>query len=186
MKLLFDLFPIALFFVAYKLGDIYWATGIAIVASIGQIAWLRLRSKPVEPMQWAGLGIIVVFGGLTLVLRDETFIKWKPTVLYASLAAGLAVSRWLVGANLIERMMGKQVVLPKPIWERLNLAWIAFFGLMGLLNLWVAYRFSTDVWVNFKLFGTLALTLVFVVAQALYMGRYATEPQNEDDSRDRS
>jgi intracellular septation protein len=182
MKLLFDLFPIVLFFVAYKFGDIYWATGIAILASIAQIAWLKLRAKPIEPMQWAGLAIIVVFGGLTLALRDETFIKWKPTVLYVSLAVALIIGRWLAGANLIERMMGKQVSLPKPVWERLNLAWIGFFVGMGALNLWVAYGFSTDIWVNFKLFGTMALTFVFVLAQAVYMGRHATDAEGSEAS----
>ena len=107
MKLLFDLFPVILFFIAFKLGDIYIATGIAILASIAQIGWLKFARRPVEPMQWAGLVIIVVFGGLTLLLRDETFIKWKPTVLYLSLAAALAISRWAFRRNLIERVMGE-------------------------------------------------------------------------------
>jgi intracellular septation protein len=109
-------------------------------------------------------------------------------VLYVSLAVALIIGRWLAGANLIERMMGKQVSLPKPVWERLNLAWIGFFVSMGALNLWVAYGFSTDIWVNFKLFGTMALTFVFVLAQALYMGRHATETEgskasDQSDSR---
>jgi intracellular septation protein len=178
MKLLFDLLPVILFFLAFKFGDIYLATGIAILASIAQIGWLKLARKPVEAMQWASLVIIIVFGGLTLLLRDETFIKWKPTVLYASLAVGLAVSRWAFGRNLIERLMGSQITLPPPIWDRLNLAWIVFFAAMGALNIWVAYTFSTDIWVNFKLFGTMGLTIGFVIAQALYMSRFAqdTEP----------
>jgi intracellular septation protein len=175
MKLLFDLFPVILFFAAFKLGDIYLATGIAILASIAQIGWLRIARRPVEPMQWAGLVIIVVFGGLTLILRDETFIKWKPTVLYVSLAAALAVSRWVFGRNLIEKLMGAQIQLPPAIWSRINLAWVVFFASMGALNLWVAYTFSTDVWVNFKLFGTMGLTIAFVIAQALYMGRFAQD-----------
>lgn len=175
MKLLFDLFPVILFFAAFKLGDIYLATGIAILASIAQIGWLKIVRRPVEPMQWAGLVIIVVFGGLTLILRDETFIKWKPTVLYLSLAAALAVSRWVFGRNLIEKLMGAQIQLPPAIWSRINLAWVIFFASMSALNLWVAYTFSTDVWVNFKLFGTMGLTIAFVIAQALYMSRFAED-----------
>lgn len=153
MKLLFDLFPVILFFIAFKLSDIYVATGVAILASIAQIGWLKLARRPVEPMQWAGLVIIIVFGGLTLFLRDETFIKWKPTVLYVSLAAALAISRLAFGRNLIERLMGAQIQLPPPVWERLNLAWVVFFLAMGTLNIWVAYSFSTDTWVSFKLSG---------------------------------
>lgn len=175
MKLLFDLFPILLFFAAYKLADIYVATGVAIVASAVQIAWLRLRGHPVEGMQWASLAIIVVFGGMTLLFQDETFIKWKPTVLYGLFAAVLVVGKFFLGRDLIKAVMGKQLTLPDPVWQRLNVAWIGFFVAMAALNLLVAYRFSTDVWVNFKLFGTLGLTIAFVVAQALYLGRHVPE-----------
>lgn len=175
MKLLFDLFPILLFFVAFKLADIYVATAVAIVASVVQIVWLKLRARPIEPMQWASLAIIVVFGGMTLFLHDETFIKWKPTVLYGLFAAVLAGGRMMFGRNLVRSVMGKQLALPEPVWHRLNLAWIAFFVAMAALNLAVAYRFPTDVWVDFKLFGTMGLTIAFVVAQALWLGRYVQE-----------
>ena len=175
MKLLFDLLPVLLFFVAFKLGDIYIATGVAIVATILQIAWLKLRRQRVEMMQWASLGIIVVFGGMTLLFHDETFIKWKPTVLYAAFAAALIAARYGFGRNLIEKMMGSQVILPAPIWDRLNLAWVAFFSVMAVLNVFVAYRFPTETWVSFKLFGSLGLTLAFVVAQALYLSRHIQE-----------
>ncbi|MBN9460912.1 MAG: septation protein A [Burkholderiales bacterium] len=175
MKLLFDLFPIILFFIAFKLADIYVATGVAIVASVVQIAWLKAMRRPIEGMQWASLGIIVVFGGMTLLFHDETFIKWKPTVLYGLFAAVLAASRALFGRNLIKSMMGKQLALPEPVWQRLNVAWALFFVAMAALNLLVAYRFSTDTWVNFKLFGTMGLTIVFVFAQAFYVGRHVQE-----------
>ncbi len=175
MKLLFDLFPILLFFVAFKLADIYVATAVAIAASVVQIVWLKLRARPIEPMQWASLAIIVVFGGMTLFLHDETFIKWKPTVLYGLFAAVLAGGRMMFGRNLVRSVMGKQLALPEPVWHRLNLAWIAFFVAMAALNLAVAYRFPTDVWVDFKLFGTMGLTIAFVVAQALWLGRYVQE-----------
>jgi len=175
MKLLFDLFPIILFFVVYKTVDIYAATGVAIAASIAQIGWLKLRGRLVEPMQWAGLAIIVVFGGLTLLWQDETFIKWKPTVLYGLFAAVLGVGRLFFGRDLIRSVMGAQLTLPDPVWTRLNLAWLLFFAAMAGLNLFVAYRFSTDIWVNFKLFGTLALTAAFVIAQAFYVSRFIQE-----------
>ncbi len=175
MKMLFDLFPVILFFVAYKLGDIYLATGVAIVASIAQIGWLKLRRHTVENMQWVSLLIIVLFGGMTLFFQDETFIKWKPTVLYGLFAIALLVARYGFGRNLIEAAMGKQVQLPRPVWERLNLAWLLFFVVLGVLNILIAYRFSTDVWVNFKLFGSLGLTILFVIGQALYMGRHIQE-----------
>lgn len=175
MKLLFDLFPILLFFVAFKLADIYVATAVAIAASVVQIVWLKLRARPIEPMQWASLAIIVVFGGMTLFLHDETFIKWKPTVLYGLFAAVLAGGRMMFGRNLVRSVMGKQLALPEPVWHRLNLAWIAFFVAMAALNLAVAYRYPTDVWVDFKLFGTMGLTIAFVIAQALWLGRYVQE-----------
>jgi intracellular septation protein len=176
MKLLFDLFPVLLFFVAYKLADIYVATGVAIVATIGQIAWLKLRGRAVEPMQWASLVIIVAFGGMTLFFHDETFIKWKPTVLYGLFAVALLGARRVTGRNPMQAIMGGQLTLPAPIWQRLTWAWAAFFTVMAGLNLLVAYRFSLDTWVDFKLFGTLGLTLAFAVGQALWVGRYAQEP----------
>lgn len=175
MKLLFDLFPIILFFVAYKLVDIYAATAVAIAASFAQIGWLKLRAKPIEPMQWTGLAIIAVFGGLTLLWHDETFIKWKPTVLYGLFALVLAGGKLFFGRDLIRSAMGKQLSLPDPAWTRVNLAWMLFFAVMAVLNIAVAYSFSTDVWVNFKLFGTLGLTLVFVIAQGFYLSRFLEE-----------
>ncbi len=175
MKLLFDLFPLVLFFVAYRVADIYVATGVAIAASVAQIAWLQLRGRPIEAMQWVGLAIIVVFGGMTLWLHDETFIKWKPTVLYGLFAAVLLGGRAFFGRDLIRSVMGSKLALPEPVWRRLNVAWIAFFAAMAVLNLLVAYRFPTDVWVNFKLFGTMGLTIAFVIAQGLWLGRYVEE-----------
>lgn len=175
MKFLFDLFPVALFFVAFKFAGIYVATAVAIVASLLQVAWLKLRKQRVHPMLWASLGIIVVFGGATLVLQDETFIKWKPTVLYWLFAVVLAVSATVFRRNLIRMMLSEQVQLPAPIWARLNWSWVAFFVFMGAANLYVAYNFSTDLWVNFKLFGGTGLMLAFVVVQSLFLAKYAED-----------
>ena len=174
MKFLFDLFPVILFFVAFKIAGIYIATAVAIAATFAQVAWLKLRKRKIEPMLWASLAIIVVFGGATLFLQDETFIKWKPTVLYWLFAAVLGGAA-LLRRNLIRAMLSQHMQLPDPVWSRLNLAWIGFFALMGVLNLYVAYNYSTDLWVNFKLFGGMGLMLVFVFAQALVIGKYAEE-----------
>ena len=174
MKFLFDLFPVVLFFVAFKIAGIYIATAVAIAATFAQVAWLKLRKRKIEPMLWASLAIIVVFGGATLFLQDETFIKWKPTVLYWLFAAVLCGAA-LLRRNLIRAMLSQHMQLPDPVWSRLNLAWVGFFALMGVLNLYVAYNYSTDLWVNFKLFGGMGLMLVFVFAQALVIGKYAEE-----------
>lgn len=202
-KFLFDLFPVIIFFIAYKLGDanpgatyqilqsiglpqpavandkpgIYLATFVAIVASVAQILWVKLRGHKVETMLWVSLGIIVVFGGATLWLQDESFIKWKPTVLYwvfASTIFGAA----LFGRNLIRGLMNTQLELPEVAWSRLNLSWGAFFALMGLVNLWVAFNYSTDAWVNFKLFGSMGLMLVFVIGQGMMLSKYMDKEEN--------
>ena len=175
MKFLFDLFPVVLFFVAFKLADIYVATAVAIGATVLQVGWLKLRAKRVEPMLWASLAIIAVFGGATLALQNETFIKWKPTVLYWLFGAVLAASALGFRRNLIRAMLSEQMQLPEPVWWRLNLSWVGFFAFMGALNLYVAYNFPTDLWVNFKLFGGMGLMLLFVVAQALFLSRYVED-----------
>lgn len=172
MKFLFDLFPVIVFFAAFKLADIYVATATAIVATFLQVGWLKFRRKPIEPMLWASLGLIVVFGGATLLLRDETFIKWKPTVLYWLFGVVLASSALFFRRNLIRAMLGAQVQLPDSVWAKLNWCWVAFFAFMGAANLYVAFSFPTDLWVNFKLFGGMGLMLLFVVAQAFFLARY--------------
>ena len=174
MKFLFDLFPVILFFVAFQFWGIFVATAVAIAASIGQIGWLALRGRRIDKLLWVSLAIIVVFGGLTLLLRDKTFIQWKPTVLYWLFAAVLAGAS-LTGRNLIRTMMSEQVQLPKRVWERLNWSWVGFFVLMGFANLYVAYNFSESAWVNFKLFGGMGLMLAFVLAQAAFLSKYVED-----------
>ena len=196
-KLLFDLFPIIVFFIAYKIGDanaeatrafmagiglphpvhagekpgIYLATLVAIVASCGQIAWVKLRGHKTDTMMWVSLGIIVLFGGATLWLHDETFIKWKPTVLYW-IFSGIIFGAAALGRNVIKNLMNTQMELPDLAWSRLNASWGGFFAFMGVANLVVAFNFSTDTWVDFKLFGSLGLMLVFVIGQSMMLTKY--------------
>ncbi|MGA7949930.1 MAG: septation protein A [Thiobacillaceae bacterium] len=201
-KFLFDLFPVIVFFVAYKLGDsnaqatkafmdslglppsptakpgIYLATLVAIAASFLQVAWVKLRGGKVESMLWASLVIIVIFGGATLWLHDESFIKWKPTVLYW-LFAGVLIGSAMLGKNMIQSIMSAQMELPQKAWSQLNLSWAGFFAFMGLANLIVAHNFSTDAWVNFKLFGSLVLMLVFVIIQSLMLNKYLHKEESE-------
>jgi len=174
VKFLFDFLPVIVFFVAFKVADIFVATALAIAVTIAQIGWVLARRRKVAPMQWASLAIIVIFGGATLILRDETFIKWKPSVLYW--LSGLAFLGGLAfRTNFVRAVMGEGVVLPEPIWKKLAIAWGLFFLFMGTLNLWVAYHFSTAAWVNFKLFGGMGLILAFVFAQALWLARYVQD-----------
>jgi len=177
MKFLFDLFPVLLFFIAFKIAGIYVATGVAIAATFIQIGWLLARRRKVHTMLWISLAIVVIFGGATLLLQDETFIKWKPTALYWLSGLVLAGSTLIFRKNLIRKLMEEQIHLPERIWGRLNASWIGFFALMGAINLAVAYTFSTDAWVNFKLFGGMGLMLVFVVAQSLLLSRYIQEEE---------
>lgn len=171
MKLLFDLLPLVLFFVAYKLAGVYTATAVAILATIGQVFWLRWRGRPVDTALWVSLGVVVVFGGATLLLHDEAWIKWKPTVLYLLLAVGLLFVQCVLRRNPMRAMMGSQVTLPERAWHWLGLSWAAFFVLLAGFNLYVAHRYSTDAWVNFKLFGVTGLMLVFVFVQAMVISR---------------
>lgn len=206
MKFLFDLFPVILFFAVFKWGEsntgiaqdigqhylstlisggqvtltqapILLATAIAILATIVQISYLLARKKKVDGTLWMSFAIITLFGGATIYFHNETFIKWKPTVLYWSFAAVLLFSKLIWNKNLIRGMMEKQMTLPERLWHRVNLAWVAFFLTMGLLNLYVAFNFSTASWVNFKLFGGMGLMFAFVIAQSLMLSKYMKEPQ---------
>ncbi len=204
MKLLFDLFPVILFFVAYKLGTSYpqeagalastwlgWliasgsvaeaqapillATAVAIVASVAQVGWLLARGRRVEPMLWVSVGVIILFGGATIWLNDETFIKWKPSILYLLFAGSLVAGRLFWQRNFVRSVLGNQIQLPEPIWERLLWVWTGFFALLAGANLFVAYRFSTDTWVSFKLFGLMGLTLAFVVGIGIWLSQHIKE-----------
>jgi intracellular septation protein len=172
VKFLLDFFPVILFFVAYKLSDIFVATGVAIAATVIQIGYVLVRGRKVTGMQWASLFIIGIFGGATLLLRDETFIKWKPTVLYW-LAGIVFLGALAFRQNLVKAIMSEGgLALPEHVWTKLAVGWGLFFIFKGTLNLWVAYTFPTDVWVDFKLFGGMGMMLAFVLAQAWWISRY--------------
>jgi intracellular septation protein len=175
MQFLVDYLPLLLFFIAFKWQGIYVATAVAMAASVVQIAWLYGKHRRVAPVHWLSLAIIVIFGGATLLLQDETFIKWKPTVLYWLFGAVLAGSALIFRKNLIRKLMEEQISLPEPVWGRLNASWIGFFAFMGAVNLIVAYSLSTDAWVNFKLFGGMGLMIAFVIAQSLLLSKYIQE-----------
>lgn len=178
MKFFFDLFPIILFFAAYKFFGIYVATAVAIGATFAQIGWVWFRHRKVDTMLWVSLAIISVFGGATLLLHDATFIKWKPTVLYWLFASVLLISQTVFKKNLIKVMMQKQIALPENIWRRLSQGWAVFFAMVGVVNLYVAFNYSENTWVNFKLFGILGLMLVFVFGQGLVLAKYIEEEKD--------
>lgn len=179
MKLLFDLFPVILFFIVFKIAGVFAATATAMVATFVQVGWVKYRHGKVDTMLWVSLGIITVFGGATLLLHDETFIKWKPTILYWFFAAALLFSAIVLKKNLMRALLQEKMPLPDSVWQRLNLSWSLFFALLGILNLYVAYNFSTDAWVNFKLFGATGIMLVFILAQAALLSKYVEEDKKE-------
>ncbi len=200
MKFLFDLFPVLLFFITFKVAEkqpetaVSWlarltggdlvapaqapiliATVVVILATLLQVLWVRLRHGKVDRMLWFSLALVVVLGGLTLALRDEGFIKWKPTLLYWGLALAMTVGALVFRKNAIKSMLSTQFELPEPVWSRLNYSWVAFFAVMGALNLIVAFHCTTDTWVNFKLFGVIGLMLLFAVAQAFFLSKYVQD-----------
>ena len=171
MRVLADWVPIIVFFVAFKMIDIFYATGLAIVTTILMMGLMKFFGKKIEKIQWFSLGIIVVFGGATIILQDEQFIKLKPSILYTVFCLGLLIPQFF-GKVLIKSLMGKHLDLPNPIWVKLNTMWALFFGFMAILNLWVANNYSTDFWVEFKLFGMLGFTVAFTILQAIWLSRY--------------
>lgn len=172
MRLLFDFLPIVVFFIAYKLFGIYVATAAAIIISLLQVISYWIKHRNVPSIQLISLVLILFFGGGTLLLHNELFIKWKPTALYWLLACAALVTHYFRKKPLIQHLLETNIALPAPLWSSLNRNWIIFFTLMGSINLWVAYTFDTNTWVNFKLFGLLGITFVFILVQAIYLARY--------------
>ncbi len=210
MKLLFDFFPILLFFAVYKFytdipaqailaingiaylsltpGEptdaIYLATAVAILASFVQVTLFWIKHRRLEKMHIISLLVITLFGGATLALQDPLFIKWKPTILNWLFAAVFLASQFIGKKNLTQRMMDHAISVPQPIWQRVNLAWSVFFLFAGLANLYVAYAFSEEAWVDFKLFGLMGLTLAFVVAQAFYLARFLQQDEAQQPNKE--
>lgn len=172
MKILAEFLPILLFFLAFKFGDIYLATLTAIVTSGLQVILSRYKKGFFEKLPIMIFGIIVLLGGATLVFRNELFIKWKPTALYWTLAMVFLTVQLFNKKPLMQKLLEANIQLPSHIWQKLNLSWVLFFTVMGFLNLYVIYHFDTNTWVHFKLFGTLGLTLVFIILQGLYMAKH--------------
>lgn len=182
MKLLFDLFPVVLFFIAYKMYDIYTATAVIIVASLAQVIYFYIKNRRVEKMHIITLVLILVLGGLTLYLQDEDFIKWKPTIVNWGFALVFLGSHYIGQKPIIQRMMDQMIQLPELVWGRLSWLWIAFFILSGATNLYVAFNYDTDTWVNFKLFGLMGMTFVFIVIQGIYINKYMQESDSEAEA----
>ncbi len=181
MKFLFDIFPILLFFVAFKFFGIYVATAVAMGATILQVLYLLAFKKKIEYMLWVNLGIITFFGGLTIFLHNEIFIKWKPTILYAFFATALLISDLYFKKNLMKTLIQSGINIPDSAWKVMNFSWAGFFGVLAVLNLFVAYTFPTETWVNFKLFGLVGITFLFVIIQSFWLARFASQNQFSQD-----
>lgn len=183
MKLLADFFPVILFYIAFKLEGIYVATAVTILACVVQVGYFWFSRRRVEMVHWVTLGLVIIFGGATLLFQDETFIKWKPSIINWLFGAVFLGSQFIGSQPLIQRMMGKTIQLPNPIWHRLNLIWSLFFFAIGCINLYVMHNFDTDTWADFKMFGMLGLTVVFLVGQGFYLMRHiepSNQPKNEE------
>ena len=180
MKFFFDLFPVILFFGAYSLtGDIYLATKVAMVASALQIIYTLIRHRTVPKMLALSCGLVIVLGGITLYFHNPHFIMWKPTLLFWAMAAGLLGSI-LTKKNGLRLLLEKQMTLPDQIWTRGNVACIVFLTFMGTLNLYIAYNFNENIWVNFKLFGIFGMNTAFLVLLLLYLSRFNTNEEGNE------
>jgi len=181
MKLLLDFLPIIIFFIVYKTtNDIILATAILIPATLLQMLYTWFRTHKVEKMQLVTLALVVVLGGATVLFQDKTFIQWKPTVVNWLFGLAFLGSQFIGEKTIVERIMGSNIALPEFAWRKLNIAWVIFFIAMGAINLFVAYTFSEETWVNFKLFGMLGLTLIFIIAQGVYLSRHIENTESND------
>lgn len=171
MKILIDFFPILLFFGAYKLYDIYVGSAVLMAASVAQVGIMYAVDRKVPTMYKITLALVLIFGTLTLILQDDRFIKWKPTVLYAAMALAMAFALWMLKKNFLKLLMGQQIELPGPVWHRLNVVWIAYNAFMSILNAYVVLNYTTEQWVSFKLWGYV-FPLAFIIGQGLYISPY--------------
>ena len=182
MKILLDFLPVIVFFAVYKFtNDILLATAVLIPATLLQMLYSWRVQGKIEKMQLVTLVLVVLLGGATLAFQDKAFIQWKPTIVNWLFAVGFLATQFIGDKTVVERLMGSSMELPKAIWSRLNLAWVAFFIAVGIVNLYVAYNFSEEIWVDFKLFGMLGLTILFIVLQGLYIAKHAKEPEEPSE-----
>jgi len=172
MHAFLEYIPLVIFFIFYKFADIYWATGSLIVASAIQIAYFLIKKQPIPKRNLVLFGLIAVFGGLTIYMHDDTFLKWKVTIIQGIFAISLLVSQKVFNKNIIKEFLGEALTLPENIWNKLNLAWAIFFAICGLLNWYIAFNFSLETWVNFKVFGLTALTFIFAIGSVLSLYKY--------------
>ena len=172
MRMLFDFFPILLFFIAYKLQDIYFATIIAIISTVLQVFIIWIRKKKLETMHIITMIMIIIFGGANVFLQNEMFIKWKVSVVNWLFSLIFFISHFIGEKTIIQKLMDKSITLPKQVWLKLNISWAAFFGLVGFLNIYIVYNYDTNTWVNFKLFGVIGITFVFVIIQSIFMAKH--------------
>lgn len=180
MHAIFEYLPLIVFFVVWKTAGIYWATGSLIITSALQILYYVIKKQPIPKRNWIFFGLIAVFGGLTIFFQDDTFLKWKVTIINALFAIVLIVSNYFFNKNLIKEMMGEALDLPEKIWAKLNIAWAIFFLVCASLNIYIAYNFSQEVWVNFKVFGLMGLTFVFAISTIFSLYKYL--PQDDEKS----
>ena len=180
MKFLFDFFPLLAFYTAYKLYDIFIATGVIIVATVIQVGYTWIRYKKVQNMHLVTLVLVVVFGGATILLHDAEFIKWKVSIVNWLFGVAFLGSQYIGNKNLVQRMLDTAISVPDTVWTRLNLSWSLFFLSMGFLNLYVFKNFDESTWVDFKVYGLLGLTAVFIIAQGFYLSRHASDDSMEE------
>ncbi|PVU31940.1 septation protein A [Yersinia pestis] len=179
MKQLLDFLPLVVFFIFIRCTTFFVASGALIVATLVALAFTWLKYRKVEKMTLVTAAMVLVFGTLTLAFHSDLFIKWKVTVLYVLFALALLVSQWVMKKPLIQRMLGKELTLPDKVWSTLNLSWAIFFLVCGLLNIYVAFWLPQDIWVNFKVFGLTALTLIFTLISGVYIYRHMPEEQKK-------
>ncbi|WP_330981916.1 MULTISPECIES: septation protein A [Enterobacterales] len=180
MKQFLDFLPLVVFFVFYKLFDIFVATKSLIIATAVVLIFCWIRYRKVEKMALITFVLVAVFGGLTLYFNNSEFIKWKVTVIYALFACALLISQWVMKKPLIQRMLGKELTLPQFVWSRLNIAWAMFFILCGLANIYIAFWLPENIWIDFKVFGLTALTLVFTLLSGIYIYRHMPQDEKND------
>ncbi len=180
MKQLLDFIPLIIFFALFKFYDIYVATGALIAATAVQVAVTYFMFKKVEKMQLITFVLVAVFGGMTIFLHDDNFIKWKVTIVYIIFALGLAISH-LMGKSAIKGMLGKEITLPEAVWAKVNWAWVGFFSVCAVINIYIAYRLPLDVWVNFKVFGLLVATFGYTLLTGIYIYKHLPKEQNHSE-----